>query len=115
MTPRAERGEVWLVDLGLIAKVRPALIFSVRPGDTDRELVSVVPHTTSVRGSRFEVPIPVRFLRDGAFDAQGIVTIPTVRLVRRLGRLDAAQIQLVEAGVANWLGLPPFAAPSPPR
>ncbi|HEX7788451.1 MAG TPA: type II toxin-antitoxin system PemK/MazF family toxin, partial [Methylomirabilota bacterium] len=27
------RGEVWLVDLGLAAKVRPALVLSVPAGD----------------------------------------------------------------------------------
>jgi mRNA interferase MazF len=105
---------VWLVDLGLVAKVRPAVVLSVRPGDADRELVTVIPHTTSVRRSRFEAVVPVRFLREGAFDAQGIVTIPSVRLVRRLGRLDGAQLRLIETCLALWLGLPPFASPATP-
>lgn len=98
------RGEVWLVDLGLAAKVRPCLILSVPVDDDDRALVTLVPHTTAVRGSRFEVPVPVRFLRPGAFDAQGIVTVPHVRLVRRLGTLSAEQIGAVEAAVRAWLG-----------
>jgi mRNA-degrading endonuclease toxin of MazEF toxin-antitoxin module len=37
----AQRGEVWLVDLGLAAKVRPAL--SVPAEDVDRALVTIVP------------------------------------------------------------------------
>jgi len=37
------------VDLGLAAKVRPGLVVSVPPSDQDRALVSIVPHTTSVR------------------------------------------------------------------
>ena len=49
-----QRGEVWLVDLGLAAKVRPALVISVPANDEDRALVTIVPHTTSPRGSRFE-------------------------------------------------------------
>ena len=56
------RGEVWVVDLGMAAKVRPAVVLSVPPSDTDRALVTVVPHTTSVRGSRFEVATGVAFL-----------------------------------------------------
>jgi hypothetical protein len=40
------RGEVWLVDLGMAAKVRPALVISVPAADTDRALVTLVPHTT---------------------------------------------------------------------
>ena len=41
------RGEVWLVDLGMAAKVRSALAISVPADDTDRALVTMVPHTTS--------------------------------------------------------------------
>ena len=99
------RGEIWLVDLGLAAKVRPCLILSIPAENADRALVTLVPHTTAVRGSRFEVPIPVRFLRPGAFDAQSLVTVPFVRLIRRLGALSPGQIQAVEAGVRAWLGL----------
>jgi mRNA interferase MazF len=99
------RGEVWLVDLGLAAKVRPALVMSVPAGDEDRALVTLVPHTTSVRGSRFEVAVPVPFLREGAFDAQGLVTIPHAKLIRRLGKLHPIQLAQVEQGVRAWLGL----------
>ena len=72
------RGEVWLVDLGLAAKIRPCLVLSVPVADEDRTLVTAIPHTTSLRGTRFEVAVPARFLKSGAFDAQGIVTVPTV-------------------------------------
>ena len=65
----------------------------------------LVPHTTSVRGSRFEVPTKVKFLQPGAFDAQSIVTVPTVRLVRRLGVLAAVQLADVEIVVLAWLGI----------
>ena len=54
------RGEVWLVDLGMAAKVRPALVVSVPAEDIDRALVTLVPHTTSPRQSRFEVAAAVR-------------------------------------------------------
>ena len=48
------RGEVWLFDLGMAEKVRPALVVSVAFGDADRALVTIVPHTTrriSIRDS----------------------------------------------------------------
>jgi mRNA interferase MazF len=102
-----QRGEVWLVDLGLAAKVRPALVISVPAGDTDRALVTLVPHTTSTRGSGYEVSVPVPFLRSGAFDAQSLVTIPHAKLIRRLGRLHPIQLAQVEQGVRSWLGLAP--------
>lgn len=37
-----QRGEVWLVDLGMAAKVRPAVVISVPADDTDRALVTLV-------------------------------------------------------------------------
>ena len=99
------RGEVYLVDLGLAAKIRPCLVLSVPLEDADRSLVTVVPHTTALRKSRFEVSVPVKFLRPGAFDAQGIVTVPTVRLMNRLGALSPDQLRSVENGVCAWLGI----------
>ena len=33
--PTAKRGEVWLADLGIAAKIRPALILSVPPDPQD--------------------------------------------------------------------------------
>jgi mRNA interferase MazF len=78
---------------------------SVPTEDTDRALVTVVPHTTALRGSRFEVTVSARYLKVGGFDAQGIVTIPAVRLIRRLGVLSAAQMRSVEAGLCLWLGI----------
>lgn len=98
---------MWLVDLGLAAKVRPALVVSVPPGDTDRALVTVVPHTTSVRNSRFEASVSVAFLKTGAFDAQSLVTIPLAKLLRPLGTLKPAQFAAVEASLRRWLGLHP--------
>ncbi len=68
-----QRGEVSLVDLGMTAKVRPALVVSIPANDADRALVTLVPHTTSVRGSRFEAAVQVGFLKAGAFDAQSLV------------------------------------------
>ena len=99
------RGEVYMVDLGLAAKVRPCLALSVPLEESDRSLVTLIPHTTALRQSRFEIAASPRFLRPGAFDAQGIVTVPTVRLMNRLGTLSADQIRAVEKGVCLWLGI----------
>jgi len=101
----AQRGDVWLVDLGMAAKVRPAVVISVPADDTDRALVTLVPHTTSPRQSRFEVAVSLPILRAGVFDAQNLVTIPHAKLVRLLGRLSAVQLLAVERGVCAWLGI----------
>ena len=99
------RGEVYMVDLGLAAKVRPCVVLSVPTEESDRSLVTVIPHTTALRKSRFEIVVPVRFLRPGAFDAQGIVTVPTVRLTNLLGTLTTEQLGSVGKGVCAWLGI----------
>ena len=105
MPKNPERGEVWLVDLGLVAKVRPCLVLSVPLEDADRALVTLVPRTTSVYGSRFEVGVQTRFLKSGVFDAQNLVTIPRAKLTRQLGKLSAKQLEAVEDAVRRWLGL----------
>lgn len=106
MATMPTRGDVWLVDLGMVAKVRPCLVLSIpADGENDRVLTTVLPHTMSTRDSRFEVPSSVRFLKPGAFDSQNIITIPTVKLVRRLGTLPESQMTDVARTVRLWLGL----------
>ena len=99
------RGQVYMVDLGLAAKVRPCVVLSVPLEESDRSLVTVIPHTTTLRQSRFEIAVPVKFLRPGAFDAQGIVTVPAVRLMNHLRTLTTEQVRSVERGVCAWLGI----------
>ena len=100
------RGEVWLVDLGMTAKIRPCLVLSAPIGETERALITLVPHTTSTRGTQFEATVPAQFLRAGAFDAQGLITVPVKLAIRRLGVLNPTQIRPVEAAVCKWLQLP---------
>ena len=102
--PNARRGEVWQVDFGIAAKVRPALVLGCDVADEDRMLATVVYHTTSLRDSRYEVPLRVPGLEAGAFDAQSIYTIPVVKLLRRRAALTTAQLTQVEIKVKLWLG-----------
>lgn len=99
------RGEVWQIDFGLSAKVRPALVFSQPPNDAARALVTVVYHTTAVRNSPHEVPLKVRGLEDGAFDAQNIYTVPLIKLLRHRATLTPEQLVQVERAVRAWLAL----------
>ena len=89
-------------------KVRPALVISVPFGDLDRALITIVPHTTSLRGSQYEIRANVPFLKPGAFLVQGIATYPTVRAMRKLGVLRPQQFDVVFAGVLRWLGRDPL-------
>ena len=89
----------------MIAKVRPALIVNTPFDDDERALFAAVPHTTSTRGGRFEVNVPVRFLEEGAFDVQSLGPVKPTMLVRRLGMLHEAEIRLVEQTMKHWLEL----------
>jgi mRNA interferase MazF len=103
--PIARRGEIWLIDLGYTAKMRPALVLSVAFEDRERAIVTYVPRTTALRGTRFEVGHRSPGFDPGAFDAQGIGGVPEVKLVRKLGIADATTVLAVEEAVRRWLGL----------
>ncbi len=103
--PSARRGEVWLVDLGMTAKVRPAVIFNTPFRDDERALFAIIPHTTAVRGGRFEVAVSVPWLENGAFDVQGLRHIPGSVLVRKLGALNQSQMDAILTAIKVWLEL----------
>jgi len=100
-----KRGDIWLVDLGLAQKIRPAVILSVDYLDHERALITYVPRTTSLRATRFEVVHQARGFDPGAFDAQSIGTMPAAKLMRRLAALDAVTFAKVEDSVRSWLAL----------
>lgn len=98
-----ERGEVWLVDMGMVEKVRPALVLSGPCGANDRDIITVIPHTTTLRGSRFEIPIALPFLKPGAFVAQSPATLPSRRAEKLLGRMTELQVSQIEDALLDWL------------
>ncbi|MBI1898191.1 MAG: type II toxin-antitoxin system PemK/MazF family toxin [Acidobacteria bacterium] len=100
-------GEVWLADLGLAAKTRPVVIVSRFDSDPPRALVLYVPLTTQNRMSRYEVTLPkLSFLdRDSVANIQGLGSIPTVRLERKLGRLPMAVMTELKAALVFALDL----------
>ena len=99
------RGEVWLADCGLKAKVRPVVVISIPFKDTDRALITVVPHTTRIVGSEFEVHLPIRWLEAGAFNVQATFPLVPPQFLRRLGSLTPEQLNDVEDGLRRWEGL----------
>ena len=103
--PQAQRGELWLIDLGKVQKPRPCLVLSIAYLDHERAVVSYIPRTTTLRGTQFEVSHQARGLEPGAFDAQGIGSVPIVKLERRLGSVEPRVIQQVETAVKLWLKL----------
>ncbi len=98
-------GEIWRVDFGLAAKVRPALILSDYPEDDELALLVVIPHTTAVRGNRWELNVPKPFLKSGVFHLQQIQPISLARFEARLGVLTPEEFAKVKEALIrllNW-------------
>ena len=103
--PGVSKGEVWLVDFGMVAKVRPALLLTGEPADDELDLVTVLLHTTALGGNRWEMNLPKPFLRPGAFHLQQIQSISAAKLERKLGLLTQPEIQQVEEALRRRLAL----------
>src|SRR5438093_9537084 len=101
--PVVHRGDVWMVDFGLAAKVRPALLLTGSPTPDELDLVTVLLHTTALRGNRWELSIPKPFLKPGAFHLQQIQSVSTVKLERKLGILTADEMNQVLDSLAERL------------
>jgi mRNA interferase MazF len=105
-----QRGEVWLADLGLAAKVRPIIILSRDDPDPPRKITVYVPLTTQNRGSRYEVELPrLSFLSaESTANLQGIASGATAdqRLfLRKLGDLPPNVMELVEKALLYTIGV----------
>lgn len=100
---KPSRGDVWLTDMGIAGKVRPCLLLTDHPQDDELALITVLPHTTALRGNRWEVEIPKSFLKPGAFHLQQIQSVSLARLVRMLGRLDAPEMDIISARLRERL------------
>ena len=93
------------LDFGLAAKMRPALIVSDYPRDDELALLVVIPHTTAVRGNRWELALPKPFLKPGAFHLQQIQPIPLARCDARLGVLTPDEFKQVKQTLVQLLNL----------
>jgi mRNA interferase MazF len=102
-------GEVWLADLGIAAKTRPVIIVSRFDEDPPRQIFIYVPLTTQNRQSSYEVTIPqLPFLREiSVANVQGIASLPTARLERKLGSISFATLQEIQRAILFALNISP--------
>ena len=103
--PRPAPGEVWRVDLGLTAKVRPCLVMSDYPAENELALMLVIPHTTAVRRNRWEFACTKSFLKSGVFHLQQIQPVSLNRLEIKLGALTSDEFQKLGKQLAALLKL----------
>ena len=94
-----------MIDLGLAAKVRPCLLLTDWPADDELALITVLAHTRSLRGNPCEHAVPKSFLKDGAFHLQQVQSVPNIKLERKLGELNAVEMDVIEQLLRDRLKL----------
>lgn len=105
MNPR--HGEVWLVDMGMVAKTRPAVVLIADNLNVPRSLIIHIPITKQNRGSELEVPLGhLPFLDpESVANVQAIGSLPSVRFEKRLGALPPAELKAIKAALAKACAL----------
>lgn len=86
--PRA--GDIYIADMGYQGKTRPVVVITEAKSSDARDLTTVIPLTSSMRGGPEEVDIgKLRSLpRRCAANVAGISSLPTTALTRRVTTLD---------------------------
>jgi len=105
MNPR--HGEVWLVDMGMVAKTRPAVVLLAEGLDAARSLIIHIPITRQYRGSDLEVKLGhLPFLEaDSVANVQGIGSLPIVRFERYLGLMPPADLDAIKKALRKACAL----------
>jgi mRNA interferase MazF len=105
MNPR--HGEVWLADMGMAAKTRPAVVLIADQIAAPRTLIIHIPITRQNRGSELEVPLGhLPFLDpESVANVQGIGSLPSVRFEKRLGLVPEADLKKVKAALPKACAL----------
>lgn len=100
-----KRGEIWLAALdptvgSEIQKTRPCLVVSPNELNDHLRTAIVAPMTTGSRPTPFRVAVTFQ-RRQGLILPDQIRTIDRNRLVKRMGRIDAATLDAVLAVIAE--------------
>jgi mRNA interferase MazF len=99
-------GDVVLVDLGMVAKVRPCLVLAPNP-DSERSVAIVAPLTTEIRGGESEItfPKPAWLNSTSVLNLSGIAAVERARIQHRLGPFPPAKLKEAQTALAKILGL----------
>src|SRR6202161_1818993 len=101
------RGDVVMVDLGYVAKVRPCVIMSISNADSRRNMSVVAPLTTEIRGGECEVPFPKpRWLaEESVVNLIGLVGVDNAKTGRMLGSVPNDTLDAIDQTLLRLFGL----------
>jgi mRNA interferase MazF len=100
------RGDIVIVDLGSIAKVRPCVVVSISRPDQTRNMSVVVPMTTEIRGGECEVHFskPPWLRQESVINVLGITGVDNARIERRIAAFPASKLAEIDAVLKRLLG-----------
>ncbi len=106
MTNSPGNGDIVLVDLGMVAKIRPCLVLCANP-DSERTVSLVAPLTTEIRGGESEIsfPKPPWLAKPCVVNLSGLGSVERHRLQRRLGQFPPERFQQAKKVLARMFGL----------
>ena len=106
MTSCPANGDIVLVDLGVVAKVRPCLVLCANP-DKERAVSIVAPLTTEVRGGESEIsfPKPPWLAQPCVVNLSGLGSVERHRVQRRLGQFPPAKFEEAKKVIAQMFAL----------
>lgn len=101
------RGQIRLIECGMVAKTRPALILYYPDDDSARALAVVVPLTSQIRGEFGEVYIgkPKFLSKASAVNIQGIASFDKGSIGKLCGCLSDADFERVKQALRELLDL----------
>jgi mRNA interferase MazF len=104
-----KNGDIVMVDLGIVAKVRPCLILCARP-DSQRTVSIIAPLTGEIRGGESEIafPKPPWLSKACVVNLSGLGAVEQRRIERRLGPFPADKFKEAKAVLAKMFDLHGF-------
>ena len=101
------RGDVVVVDLGMVAKVRPCVVVSIGQPDRQRNMSVVVPMSTEIRGCECEIPFPkpAWLWQESVVNALGIAGVDNAKIQRRISAFPADKMAAIDSVLKRLLGL----------
>ena len=101
-----ERGDVVVVDLGMMAKERPCVVVSIPNPDRERNMSIVVPMTAEPRGGECEIafPKPAWLKKTSVVNILGIAGVDNAKICHRLAVFPKDKFAEIETKLSRALG-----------